>query len=348
MSLPLGKLPHESLTRLIAQLPVDHPRVVLGPGVGIDCAVIDAGDRLHVYKSDPITFATDAIGYYLVQVNANDIATTGARPLWLLVTLLLPEGRTSYALAEGVMVQIGKACRDLGVTVVGGHTEITAGLDRPIAIGTMIGEVARDRLISPKGAQAGDHVLLTKGVPIEATALLARECPDRLAGVLSGPELSEARDMLFRPGIGVTRDARVAIEAGFVTAMHDPTEGGVASALWELAQACGKTIRVAADAIPVPALAGRVCACFGIDPLCSIASGALLVTVSPQGAMKTKQALISAGIACADIGVVVDGPAALYRRAVDGWEVWPCPTVDAIAAVFATASVERWGRTPST
>lgn len=334
MSLPVGKLPQDLLSRLIARLPVDHPRVVLGPGVGIDCAVIDAGDRLHVYKSDPVTFATDEIGYYLVQVNANDIASTGARALWLLVTLLLPEGKTTPESAERIMAQIGAACRDLSITVVGGHTEITAGLARPIAIGTMIGEVTRERLVSPKGARLGDRVLLTKGVPIEATALLAREFEDRLAGVLSAHELAQARDMLFRPGIGVTRDARIAIDAGFVTAMHDPTEGGVVSALWELAQACGKSIRVDPEAIPVPALARRVCAQFGIDPLCSMASGALLITVTAEGVAATQQALMDAGIVCADIGVVVAGPTELYKRCADGWVVWSRPAVDAIAAVF--------------
>lgn len=346
--LPVGKLPQELLAVLLSHARVDDPRVILGPGIGLDCAVIDTGERLSVYKSDPITFATDQIGYYLVQVNANDIATTGARPLWLLVTLLLPECRTTAELADIVMAQVHEACRDLGIAVIGGHTEITAGLDRPIAIGTMIGEVARESLVSPRGANAGDHVLLTKGVPIEATTLLAREFPGRLRGALTEAEICAAQNYLFKPGIGVTRDARVAIGAGRVTAMHDPTEGGIVTALWELAEASQKTVRVDADEIPVPALARRVCKAFDIDPYASIASGALLITVPPPDARGTRAALEHAGIACADIGVVLDGPPIVQHRASGGFDVWARPAVDAITRAFSACprprGTGRWSR----
>jgi hydrogenase maturation factor len=227
------------------------------------------------------------------------------------------------------------ACRGLGVVVVGGHTEITAGLDRPIAIGTMIGEVARDKLISPRGARAGDHVLLTKGVPIEATALLAREFPTRLRAAMTQAEIEEAQRYLFEPGIGVTRDARVALEAGRVTAMHDPTEGGIATALWELAEASQKALRVDPAQITVPALARRVCEAFGIDPFSSIASGALLMTAPPAQAQAIRHALREQGIACADIGVVADGPPAVKCMTGTGLVPWPRPAVDGITKAFA-------------
>jgi len=333
--LPAGKLPPEALAKLIGKLPLDDPRVLLGPGVGLDCAVVDAGDRLHVYKSDPITFATDCIGHYLVQVNANDIATTGASPRWLLVTLLLPEKTTTPALVDDVMTQIGAACRALGIVVIGGHTEITAGLERPIAIGTLIGEVERNALVTPRGARPGDRLLLTKGVPIEATSLLAREFPQRLAATLTPAEIEQARNYLFEPGIGVTRDARIAVQAGAVHAMHDPTEGGIVTALWELASACGHTLQVDPDAILVPELARRVCAAFGIDPLASIASGALLLAVAPEGAAATLQALARAGIPAADVGGIVPGQARVQRRSARGYADWGAPQADAIAAVFA-------------
>jgi hydrogenase maturation factor len=333
--LPVGKLPHELLATLLSRVPVSDPRLILGPGIGLDCAVIDSGEYLTVYKSDPITFATDHLGYYLVQVNANDIATTGARPVWLLVTLLLPERGTTAELPDTIMAQVGDACRDLGIVVIGGHTEITVGLDRPIAIGTMIGEVARDRLITPRGARAGDRVLLTKGVPIEATAILARERSDRLRGVLAESEIAEAQNYLYRPGIGVTQDARVAIAAGHVTAMHDPTEGGIVTALWELAEASQRTLQVDPGAIPVPPLAGRVCAAFGIDPLCSIASGSLLITAPAADAPAISRALQRQSIGCAEIGVVVDGPGLVQRSTPAGFVAWPRPAVDAITTVFS-------------
>ncbi len=333
--LRVGKLPPELLSTILSHAAVDDPRVILGPGIGLDCAVVDLGDRLAVYKSDPITFASDQIGYYLVHVNANDIATTGAQPLWLLVTLLLPEKGTNAGLPDAIMTQIYDACRDLGIAVIGGHTEITSGLDRPIAMGTLVGEVARDRLITPRGACAGNRVLLTKGVPIEATTLLAREFPARLRGALTDTEIKAARNYLFDPGIGITRDARIAIEAGCVTAMHDPTEGGIVTALWELAQASGKTLRVEPGEIPVPALSRRVCEAFGINPLCALASGALLLTAPPSDAAAICKALTREGIACADIGAVADGGVIVERKTPVGYEAWPRPAVDAITKAFA-------------
>jgi hydrogenase expression/formation protein HypE len=212
------------LARLLAEAPVDDGRVLVGPATGFDCAVIDLGSTLLVMKSDPITFASEEIGWYLVQVNANDIATTGATPRWLLVTMLLPEGQATAALATAISRQIYTACRQIGVSVVGGHSEVTYSLDRPIVAGTVIGEVARERLVTPAGIRPGDRLLLTKGIPIEATAILAREFAGRLAGKVSSVELEEARAFLTKPGTSVLREAQVAVQAGQVTAMHDPTE----------------------------------------------------------------------------------------------------------------------------
>ena len=192
-SLPLGKLPPLLLGQLLAQAPANDPRLLFGPAVGMDCAVLDTGGtQLLVLKSDPITFATDEIGWYLVQVNCNDIATTGGIPRWLMVTALLPQGETTSESVTALTNELFEACRQMNISVIGGHTEITHGLDRPILIGTLIGEVARDKLVTPQGIQPGDRLLLTKGIPIEATAILAREFPHRLEGVLS-PARSEER-----------------------------------------------------------------------------------------------------------------------------------------------------------
>ena len=302
--------------------------------MGLDCAVVEFGSRLLVFKSDPITFATEEIGWYAVQVNANDIATTGAVPIWFLMTLLLPEGDTTSQLVEQISQQVFNACNDLGVSVIGGHTEITHGLALPILVGTMIGEVERDELITPRGAQAGDRLLLTKGVPIEATSILAREVPDRLSDQLSSAELAQARDFLYDPGISVLRDARLALGSGRVTAMHDPTEGGISSALWELAEACGHAIVFDPDAVPVIPLAGRVCQIFEIDPLNAIASGALLLTAPAEDAERICAALETEGIACAEIGFVESGPATVWRNTGTGREAHPRPERDAIAKVF--------------
>jgi hydrogenase maturation factor len=307
-ALPVGKLPAELLQRFLQSVPQNDERVLLGPQFGVDCAVLDLGGQLLVIKSDPITFATADIGRYLVQVNSNDIATMGATPRWLLVTALLPEGRTS---ANGVLAlgeQLVDACEELGISLIGGHTEITHGLERPILAGTLIGEVSRAKLVTPQGMQPGDQLMLTKGVPIEGTALLAREFPGRLRGVLDEEELREAQAFLVEPGISVLRDAQIATAAGHVTAMHDPTEGGLVAALWELAAAGEKSLLVDLEAVPVPTLAARVCAAFDLDPLATIASGALLLSAAPAHGPAICAALEAARIRCAIIGRVADGP----------------------------------------
>lgn len=306
-TLPAGKLAPDLLSRLLARAPGGDPRVVVGPGVGMDCALLDFGDTLLACKTDPITFASDEIGWYAVQVNANDIATTGATPRWFMASVLLPEGAATAGLAEAIAEQIYEACRAIGATVIGGHTEITPGLPRPIVAGTLLGEVTRNRLVTPRGAAPGDRVLITKGAPIEATAILARERPELLRLTFSDDDLARARAFLRAPGISVVADATIAQRAGRVTAMHDPTEGGVLTALWELAEASGRTIRADPSAVPVPPLAAQACAAAGIDPLASIASGALLLTAPATDASAIRRALEGEGIPCADIGAVAEG-----------------------------------------
>jgi hydrogenase maturation factor len=332
--LPVGKLPRDVLERLLAQAPCHDPRVLLGPGIGLDCAVVEVGDTLLVLKSDPITFAADAIGWYVVQITTNDLATTGATPRWLLTTMLLPEAHTTAKVVKQISQDIYRACREIGIAVIGGHTEITAGLDRPILVGTLIGEVDRDRLVTPQGAQVGDRVLLTKGIPIEATAILAREFPARVRQAVSAAELRQARAFLYDPGISVLREARIATKAGQVTAMHDPTEGGLATALWELAEASGRSLSIDLRAVPIPPLAARICQAFDLDPLAAIASGALLLTTPASDAAQIRRAIEAERITCADIGEVADGPAAVWCTGATGRERLPRPARDAIAHVY--------------
>jgi len=305
--LPLGKLPPDLLAQILSKSPVSDPRVVLGPGVGMDCAVVDAGQHLLVFKSEPITFVTQSLGWYAVQVSVNDVVTTGAAPRWLLTTLLLPEGQTTPEMVWKIGEELFSACQSLGISLIGGHTEITHGLANPILVATLIGEVERQRLITPRGAAEGDAVLLTKGVPIEGTAILAQEFPQRLAQTISQEEITRAARFLYDPGISVLRDAQIAVASGEVTAMHDPTEGGLLAALWELAEASGRSLVVDIDAVPVPELSERICRVFGLDPYATIASGALLLTARSSAADAICQALEQAGIRCTTIGRVEAG-----------------------------------------
>lgn len=333
--LPPGKLPPALLTALLRDLPSD-PRVLIGPRVGTDAAVIDMGDRLLVAKSDPITFATDAIGYYAVTVNANDIAAMGGTPRWFLATLLLPEKHTTAALVSNIFAQLRDACEALRVTLVGGHTEITVGLDRPVVAGHMLGEVSRERLVTSAGAQVGDAILLTKGFPLEGAAIIARECAAQLAAQGHAAEVIQRwQQLLFTPGISVVKDAQVLQAAVQVHAMHDPTEGGVATGLWEMAQASGVGMHIDAAQLPVLPEGALLCRTFALDPLGTIASGALLATVPASQAAEALRACAAAGIACCRIGTVVApaGEVLLYT----GQETRSLPAFsrDEIVKIFA-------------
>ncbi len=308
---PVGKLPSRVLESLLATCPVPRgSRVVIGPRFGEDAAVIDLGTKYLVAKTDPITFTAERIGWYAVNINANDIATLGARPRWFLATLLLPERRTTRALAETFSRHPPGPAALWTSRLCGGHTEITSGLDRPIVVGLMLGEVEKTHLVRKESQRPGDLVLLTKGVAIEGTAILAREKAPRLEAALGQRVVRRAQRLLFRPGISVVRDALLAVRHGEVHAMHDPTEGGLLSGLYELARAGGVGLRVWLDKVPVLPETQALRRALGFDPFALIASGALLVVVSARTAGRVLGALRATSLCRNLIGEV--------RRAEEG------------------------------
>ncbi|MBC7242321.1 MAG: hydrogenase expression protein [Anaerolineae bacterium] len=321
--LPVGKLPAELLQELLRKYTRPNSRVIVGPGVGEDAAVIDFGERYLVAKTDPITFATDEIGWYAVNVNANDIACSGGVPKWFLVTALLPAGTADAEMAESIFAQLAEACQALDITLCGGHTEVTYDLDRPILVGLMLGEVEPARLVHSGGARPGDALILTKGIAIEGTALIAREKGEMLAGEFPADFLRRCRQMLHEPGISVVREARLLRQHVDVHAMHDPTEGGLATALWELAAAAGVGLRVYRDAIPILAETQALCQRFGLDPLGLIASGALLATVPAVQAEEAVRVLAEAGIVARCIGEVLPAGEGVWLRDAGGDQPLP-------------------------
>ncbi|NIR29992.1 MAG: hydrogenase expression protein [Gammaproteobacteria bacterium] len=333
--IPVGKLPSAFLEDLIERYISPDPRVLVGPGIGEDAAVIDMGRRCLVAKTDPVTFASDEIGWYAVHVNANDVACCGAVPRWFLATVLLPEGRTTSELAERIFRQIAEACRGLGVSLCGGHTEITYGLERPIVVGQMLGEVERDGWIRTGGAQVGDAVILTKGIAVEGTAVVAREKGAALAEAVSAETLERAARYLHAPGISVVREARVALEVGGVHALHDPTEGGVATGLWELAQAAGVGLHVEEASLPILPECEQLCRHLGLDPLGLIGSGALLIAAARQRAQAMVRRLRAEDVPATIIGEVMPADTGCRLRTRDG-ELRPLPSFrrDEIARLF--------------
>lgn len=327
----VGKLPADLLSKLLNDTDISDPRVLLGPRVGADAAVIDMGDTVLVAKSDPVTFATDRIGWYAVQVNANDIVCLGATPKWFLATVLLPEA-TEPALAEDIFCQVKRACADLNIALVGGHTEITYNLSRTIVSGHMLGEAQKEDIVWPGGARQGDALLLTRGIALEGTALLARDASKMLCdGGMAELEIRNAANLLESPGISVVHAARTACAAATIHAMHDPTEGGLATGLVEMASASNVGFVVDMATINVLPETRAVCNVLGLDPLGLMASGSLLMAVDPDEVEVVRCALNGEGITSQVVGRVTGAAEGFQCHGSDGLAEMPVFSRDEIA-----------------
>jgi hydrogenase maturation factor len=311
-----GKLDIDTLKRFLERNTILDSQVIVGPKIGEDAAVIDLRkktDRHWVVSSDPITFTTEEVGYYGVVVNLNDIATMGAIPKWFLATLLFPEG-SDLKTIEKVFRQIRKACHRFKISFIGGHTEITPGIERIIFSGHMIGEVKKEKLVTTSGARAGDLLLLVKGVCIEGTSIIAREKEaELLKRGVSSSLIRKTKRFIFNPGIDVLRSAQIACKGALVHSMHDPTEGGLINGLIEMAWASEKEIEVDFDKVLIYRESRILCQEFGLNPLGVIASGALLLTVSPSEFLVLQKAFKKNSIPIQVIGKIKKGPARVIR-----------------------------------
>jgi hydrogenase maturation factor len=279
--------------------------VLVGPGCGVDAAVVALGGHRLILKSDPVTFTARRVGWYAVQVNANDVAVMGGRPAWFQPTILVPPG-TPVSTIMSIARDIDVACRALGVAVTGGHTEVTDAVTRPVVAGDMQGLLVAARIITAGGARPGDRLLLTKAAGIEGTTVLAQERARALARVLPPALLRAAGQLRYRPGISVVPEALVAGSHG-ASAMHDPTEGGIRAGLHEIAFASRVRIDVDLDRIPVLPPTARVCRHYAIDPLGLIGSGALLVAVPAARVSSLLRAWERRDIAGRVIGSIAQG-----------------------------------------
>ncbi len=328
-----GKLSNELLEGFLRAFPENDPSVLIHPRVGEDTAAVDiADDDVLVLKADPITFATDSIGMYAVLVNANDVVTSGGVPRWFLATLLFPLGSTPSAIGA-LMADLSRICHDHGVTLCGGHTEITEAVNRPVVTGMMVGVVDRDHLLDKRNIAPGDKLLLTKAAAVEGTAIIAREFGDRLQALgLSLGQIEECRGFLDH--ISIMPEARVAAASPGVVAMHDVTEGGVATAVRELSIAaqCGLVIDM--DSLPVFEQTREIGRLLGIDPLGLIGSGSLLICCRPEYWREVRDAIAQAGIAVACIGEFTDSPNGVEAVGTRGKSPWPSFAVDEITRLY--------------
>ncbi len=317
--LPVGKLPLGFLQTLLEKYAKPSGQghgVKIGAGLGRDAAVIDLGDRLLIAKTDPITFVAEDIGYYALHINANDVACMGGEPKWFLATLLLPETTTTPALVEAIFQQLGAACKKIGVTLCGGHTEITAGLDRPLIVGCLFGEAPAGRFFSPARIEAGDAIILTKGLAVEATSIIGREHTQTLTETFDAEFAQQCKRFLHDPGISVLPEARLAWPQEGIHALHDPTEGGLANAVHELLVERDLGVEISMENIPLFPETKLLCDHFRLDILGLIASGALLIIGAEQACAQLLPRLHHEKITAAVIGRIL--PAGEGRWLVDG------------------------------
>lgn len=297
-----GKLPHDVLQDLLQRYAMADDRTILGARLGEDATAIDMGDKILLAKTDPITFTSADAGYYAVHVNANDIYCLGGRPQWFLATLLLPEYNTTPELVESLFARIHATCQAEGIAYCGGHTEVTLGLERPIVIGHMLGEVFKDRLIDKRSIQPGDRLILAREAPLEATALIARARSEELARHYGDEFVERSKNLLIDPGISIRPLYEIVRQHTGVHGLHDPTEGGVWTAIVELCRAADLGIVVQEENIPILPEGKLICDHFGLDPLGCLASGSLLIAVAAPTAAALIAAYANAGICAADIG----------------------------------------------
>jgi hydrogenase expression/formation protein HypE len=299
-----GKIPLEVLTRLLAELPPPPPELLLGARIGEDACGIELPAGILVVSTDPITLTSEDVGRLSVIVNANDVAVTGARPQWFLAVVLVPPG-TTEGVVNDLFATLRGALSTLGAYLVGGHTEVTPAVNRPIVVGQMLGLAPTGTLVTSGGFGPGSVVLQVRPAPIEGAAVLACEA----AGLLEGVDptvLEAARAALDRPGVSIVEPALLAVELG-VEALHDPTEGGLAGGLHEMASAAGVRIVVEREAVVwfEPGLA--VCRALGADPWSTLASGTLLAVFPPDASERALSAFAERGHQAAAIGTVEPG-----------------------------------------
>jgi hydrogenase expression/formation protein HypE len=327
-----GKLPVALLARVLADDRPPPPEVRVGPAVGEDaCAIELEGGVVLVAATDPITLTTSDLGRYAVVVNANDVAVMGVRPRWFLAAVLLPVGTTTEALEELFTTTRG-ALAEIGATLVGGHTEVTTAVRQPVVVGQMLGVAANGHIVTSSGARPGDVLVQVGPAPVEGAAVLAVEAADRLDGV-SPDVVAAAARALHDPGISIVHDALAAASSG-ATAMHDPTEGGIASGLHELAAAAGAAVRVDRSRLLWFEPGVEVCRALRADPWATLASGCLLATFPPERAEAAVDVLSASGRAASVLGAIEAGTGVRDR---DGVPI-PWPERDEVARVLDSSA----------
>ncbi len=329
--LSIGKIPYDILEKIVySRLGSQDENIVVKPGVGIDASVIRLRDGFIALACDPITAAAKKAGWLSVHINANDVACVGAKPKYFMPTILLPEGSRRVDLEE-IMDDMDHAAKELEVSIVAGHTEVTSSVSQPVIAGAIVGIGLGSKPVLSSGCREGDIIVMTKYAGLEGTSVIAHEYYDKLREIV-GEEIL-VRAMSLMDMVSIVREAVAAYRHG-ASAMHDPTEGGVITGLYELCVASNTEIEVNLDEIPLAEETVAICKAVKIDPYKLLSSGALLISIQVDKFQYLKYEFEKMGIKYSIIGRVLKSGKCLLRAYRRGREVkYEFPFPDAIYSV---------------
>ncbi len=300
--LKVGKLDNALLSKaVINRIKCKRPEVLVHAGVGEDCAAIDFGEYECVMSTDPITASVNDIGRLCIHISANDIASNGIEPIGILLAVMLPEGTTEEDITH-IMGQAAETAAECNIEIIGGHTEITKAVNRPVIVSTAVGRGFKGQSASASEIKPGDAILMTKTAGIEGTGIIACDYEEELREVLSGEELEHAKSLLSK--VSVVKDGIIAGRIG-THGMHDVTEGGILGAVWEMCSIAGTGARLDAEAIPADDVTRRICEHYDINMLRLISSGSMLIMTEEDKKAEIIRELAAQGIPAAQIGKIV-------------------------------------------
>jgi hydrogenase expression/formation protein HypE len=300
--LNVGKLDSQLLKDIVFKnITFKREDVLARAGIGEDCAVLDFGEYECIMSTDPITAAISEIGRLAVHITCNDIATNGIEPMGIMLAVMLPVGTTQQEVEE-MMKQAGQAAESLGVEIIGGHTEITPAVNKPVIVSTAIGRSPKGHSKRGKGIRQGDWILMTKNAGIEGTGIIAFDKEDQLMKLLTKEEIEEAKKMLEQ--VSVVKEGLIAGKTG-ILGMHDITEGGILGAVWEMCQVSGLGAEVWLEKVPVAEVTKKICGLFSIDYLRLISSGCMLIIVDETKKQELEENLALESIKVTAIGRIL-------------------------------------------
>jgi hydrogenase maturation factor len=237
---------------------------------------------VYAVGGDPITFEVSRPGYYAIHVNANDVAVSGAIPSYYTQTIILPTG-TELSELHAIMEDSVNTAKELGITLIGGHTEISDVVKRPLISICMFG-LTINRVNLAEDIQSGDVILQINPLAMEGTAILAEMFADKLLMKYDEEYIQTAKNLIYYPGLSVVKPAVYASKELPVKLMHDPTEGGIVTALREMAVQTNCGLLVEEDKFIIREETVNICKECGCDPLGLISSGTLLAVFSEEDA----------------------------------------------------------------